>query len=542
MTYNPLIGNADLRDSTGLSVIGRSANSIGDPADIVADTDGYVLQRSGSTLIFGPAPAGPGGSGDVVGPSSAADNAVARFDATTGKLLQNSAVLITDAGALGSADGTAALPAYSFTSDPNTGIYNVGEDQIGISAGGTVRLTTSTTAHTSTLPVRNQSGTAAAPAYSFAGDIFTGFFSPAAEQLGFSANGTLRATLTTTSLTMAVPILASAGTDAAPSLSFADNPNTGFYSGAPGGNVMIISSDSKYVGNITASGPTGQINLFGSTPTGSGLFGVGLGDYDRRGYFAAEQGAIKIQSEYDGYDVVLQSTSAGFVKLKTGTTTRLTTSATAITTTVPVLAPAGDAITPSLSFSGDENTGMFQLSADILGFSAGGTGLLYIGGGVAQGYATSSFQLYSGTPSASNPAYSFVSDADTGIYRAAANTIAVSCGGISRTSQAGTLTTTDDTATTIITISTETDKAYSVGLQVVMRKTSTGDVNSYFTNIRIKNVAGTVSGTVLANSHGTDVGLTAITLAISGTNALLQVTGNAATTCEWKAFVDVISV
>lgn len=39
---------------------------------------------------------GGGGSGDVVGPSSATDNAVVRFDTTTGKLVQNSAVTIAD--------------------------------------------------------------------------------------------------------------------------------------------------------------------------------------------------------------------------------------------------------------------------------------------------------------------------------------------------------------------------------------------------------------------------------------------------------------
>lgn len=37
-------------------------------------------------------------AGDVVGPSSATDNAIARFDATTGKLIQNSAVTIDDTG------------------------------------------------------------------------------------------------------------------------------------------------------------------------------------------------------------------------------------------------------------------------------------------------------------------------------------------------------------------------------------------------------------------------------------------------------------
>ena len=37
-----------------------------------------------------------GGSGDVVGPASATDNAVVRFDGTTGKLVQNSAVTVAD--------------------------------------------------------------------------------------------------------------------------------------------------------------------------------------------------------------------------------------------------------------------------------------------------------------------------------------------------------------------------------------------------------------------------------------------------------------
>ena len=52
------ITNAKLRNSSALSVIGRSANSVGDPADITAGTDGYVLRRSGATLGFGQIVAG----------------------------------------------------------------------------------------------------------------------------------------------------------------------------------------------------------------------------------------------------------------------------------------------------------------------------------------------------------------------------------------------------------------------------------------------------------------------------------------------------
>lgn len=47
------VTDAKLRDSAALSVIGRSANTAGDPADIPAGTDGHVLRRNGATLGFG---------------------------------------------------------------------------------------------------------------------------------------------------------------------------------------------------------------------------------------------------------------------------------------------------------------------------------------------------------------------------------------------------------------------------------------------------------------------------------------------------------
>lgn len=42
-----------LRNSVGLSVIGRAANSTGDPADIVASSDNLVMRRSGTSIGFG---------------------------------------------------------------------------------------------------------------------------------------------------------------------------------------------------------------------------------------------------------------------------------------------------------------------------------------------------------------------------------------------------------------------------------------------------------------------------------------------------------
>ena len=67
-------------------------------------TGGQVLQTNGAGELSFATVSGGGGSGDVVGPSSATDNAIARFDTTTGKLLQNSSATIDDAGAITAPD------------------------------------------------------------------------------------------------------------------------------------------------------------------------------------------------------------------------------------------------------------------------------------------------------------------------------------------------------------------------------------------------------------------------------------------------------
>lgn len=57
-----------------------------------------------------------GGSGDVVGPSSATDNAIARFDTTTGKLIQNSGVTIDDENTLYPYAGSTNYPPIDMVS------------------------------------------------------------------------------------------------------------------------------------------------------------------------------------------------------------------------------------------------------------------------------------------------------------------------------------------------------------------------------------------------------------------------------------------
>jgi uncharacterized protein YjbI with pentapeptide repeats len=69
---------------------------------------GYVLRTNGSGTLSWVAQSGGGGGGDVTGPASSTDNAVARFDLTTGKIIQNSQVIVDDSGTV---TGVASLAA-----------------------------------------------------------------------------------------------------------------------------------------------------------------------------------------------------------------------------------------------------------------------------------------------------------------------------------------------------------------------------------------------------------------------------------------------
>jgi hypothetical protein len=77
----------------------------------------------------------PSLGGDVVGPSSSTDNAIARYDSTTGKLIQNSLVIIGDTG---SVTGVNALTAESLVINNNATLGSSNTDTLDVNA----RITT----------------------------------------------------------------------------------------------------------------------------------------------------------------------------------------------------------------------------------------------------------------------------------------------------------------------------------------------------------------------------------------------------------------
>jgi hypothetical protein len=78
-----------------------------------ADGKLYYKNSAGTvTLLASTA----GAAGDVVGPASATDNALARFDLTTGKLIQNSVGILSDAGILTGLTGITSSGSITFSS------------------------------------------------------------------------------------------------------------------------------------------------------------------------------------------------------------------------------------------------------------------------------------------------------------------------------------------------------------------------------------------------------------------------------------------
>lgn len=117
------------------------------PNSYTGNTLKYVrVNSTGTGLEFAAGGGGGGGSGDVVGPGSSTDNALVRFDGTSGTLIQNSVGTLTDGGTLDVANAildylqidTAATPptliAGTLAWDSGNGTLELGL------AGGNVTL------------------------------------------------------------------------------------------------------------------------------------------------------------------------------------------------------------------------------------------------------------------------------------------------------------------------------------------------------------------------------------------------------------------
>jgi hypothetical protein len=142
-SVNPLgtVTSVAATAGTGISVTGSPITTSGTlnitntaPDQTVALTAGTGISTSGTYPNFTITNTSPSLGGDVVGPASATDNAVARFDTTTGKLLQNSVVTVGDTGAV---TGVTTLAASTSVTTPIVQASNSGGLALKNSAGTT---------------------------------------------------------------------------------------------------------------------------------------------------------------------------------------------------------------------------------------------------------------------------------------------------------------------------------------------------------------------------------------------------------------------
>ncbi len=95
-----LLNSVKIKETSGSDSITLAAPALAASYTLTLPVDdgssGQVLSTNGSGVTSWVA----NGTGNVVGPASATDNAITRFDSTTGKLIQNSLVIIDDLGGI----------------------------------------------------------------------------------------------------------------------------------------------------------------------------------------------------------------------------------------------------------------------------------------------------------------------------------------------------------------------------------------------------------------------------------------------------------
>ncbi len=163
------------------------------------------------------------------------------------------------------ASGSAASPGVAFLNESNTGMYLHSPANVSLATLGVQRVTISSAEFNTTVPNRAASGSVSAPAYSFSSDIDTGMYRSAGDRINWATAGVRRAFVDVSQFQMNVKLNAIDGTEAAPAYSFQNFLGTGFFAAANavtatvnGGTVWAMSTNGMFVGagfQINADGP-----------------------------------------------------------------------------------------------------------------------------------------------------------------------------------------------------------------------------------------------------------------------------------------------
>ena len=250
---------------------------------------------------------GAGGSGDVVGPASATDNAIARYDTTTGKLIQNSGATIDDSGNLtannisGTNTGDQTITLTGGVTGSGTGSFaatvvtNANLTGDVTSVGNATTLGTVPVAKGGTGETTATAGFDALSPMTTGGDVLYGGASGTATRL---ANGT------------AGQVLTSAGTTAAPTW---ETPSAGFSDPMTTRGDIIIRNAANATARL-AVGTNTQVLVSDGTDIAWGTNTAAVLTFDvesKAADFTAASGKMYLVSSAAARAITMPAASAG---------------------------------------------------------------------------------------------------------------------------------------------------------------------------------------------------------------------------------------
>lgn len=286
-------------------------------------------------------------------------------------------------------DGTAALPAMTFSNDIDTGIYLIGTNNMGFSTTGVVRWSVDSSGRlvsNNGQSIHGGSGTAGAPSFSFSGDPDSGLFSVAANSIGLATAGVVKITIDSGGTTTFVEgIRAKTGSAAAPSYTFSGDTNTGIYSHTS--DSIGFSCNATTIGEFRKTGGTNQLRVGPVANAGGAVNVQVLNDSNTAGSTAVFSAGVGGTSSGDpsinwfvggptrAYAMGIDVSDSQTFKLDSGTGVPALGSNTLFAMTSSGLArfTGGGAASPSIARTTDTNTGIYWVSADRLGITAAGS-------------------------------------------------------------------------------------------------------------------------------------------------------------------------
>ena len=329
------------------------------PASISADiswtlpaTDGVsgqFLSTNGSGTLSWSSPAG---GGDVSGPASSTDNAIVRFDSTSGKAIQNSGVTI--------ADDNATVISGSSTADM-------------------LRITQTGTGNA--LLIEDETNPDATP---------------------FQVNASGQVSIGTTTASGRLNIYDASAAQ------------------------VFVSGDAATVFNLTRySSDVSQANVVQRKARGTLASPTAVNSGDGVGLFAFNAyGGTNFRQVGTLQAVVETYTSdtniSGYLAFSTNSGGTSVTERMRINAAGQILSSDGAVGTPAYSAISDTNTGIFFPAADTIAFAEGGTEAMRI---------NSDAQVVTTAGTAALPAITTTGDTNTGIFFPAADTVAISAAG-----------------------------------------------------------------------------------------------------------------